>query len=59
MASDVVDYEILGHDIQLVEIELDEGETVIAEAGAMTYMDEGETVIAEAGAMTYSIPSSM
>ncbi len=41
MASDVVDYEILGHDIQLVEIELDEGETVIAEAGAMTYMDQG------------------
>ncbi|MDX8405658.1 MAG: TIGR00266 family protein [Mariprofundus sp.] len=36
-----VDYEILGHDMQLVEIELDPGETVIAEAGAMTYMEEG------------------
>jgi uncharacterized protein (TIGR00266 family) len=34
-----IDYEILGHDIQLVEIELDPGETVIAEAGAMAYMD--------------------
>ena len=36
-----VDYEIIGHDIQLVEVELDPGETVIAEAGAMTYMEEG------------------
>lgn len=34
-----VDYEIIGSDIQLVEIELDPGETVIAEAGAMNYMD--------------------
>jgi len=36
-----VDYEILGHDIQMVEVELDPSETVIAEAGAMTYMEEG------------------
>ena len=36
-----VDYEIIGHDIQLVEVELDPGETVVAEAGAMTYMEEG------------------
>jgi uncharacterized protein (TIGR00266 family) len=36
-----VDFKIIGHDIQLVEIELDPGETVIAEAGAMTYMEEG------------------
>ncbi len=35
-----VDYEIIGHDMQLVEVELDPGETVIAEAGAMTYMEE-------------------
>ena len=28
-----VDYEILGDDIQMVEIELDPGETVVAEAG--------------------------
>ncbi|PKP10940.1 MAG: TIGR00266 family protein [Bacteroidetes bacterium HGW-Bacteroidetes-4] len=41
MASHEVDYKILGHDIQLVEIELDPQETVIAEAGAMMYMDEG------------------
>ena len=36
-----VDYEILGSEMQLVEVELDPGETVIAEAGAMTYMEEG------------------
>ena len=36
-----VDYKIIGDDIQLVEIELDLGETVVAEAGAMNYMDDG------------------
>lgn len=35
-----VDYRIIGDDLQLVEVELDPGETVIAEAGAMTYMDD-------------------
>ncbi len=41
MICQKIDYEILGDDIQVVEIELDPGETVIAEAGAMNYMDEG------------------
>ncbi len=41
MQSHEVDYKIIGHDIQLVEIELDPQETVIAEAGAMLYMKEG------------------
>lgn len=36
-----VDYEILGHDMQIVEVELDPSETVIAEAGAMNYMEDG------------------
>jgi uncharacterized protein (TIGR00266 family) len=36
-----VDYEILGEDLQMVEVELDPGETVIAEAGAMNYMEDG------------------
>jgi uncharacterized protein (TIGR00266 family) len=36
-----IDYEIIGDDIQVVEIELDPGETVIAEAGAMNYMEDG------------------
>ena len=31
-----VDYEIIGNSMQVVEVELDPGETVIAEAGAMT-----------------------
>jgi uncharacterized protein (TIGR00266 family) len=39
--SHEVDYEIIGDDLQLVEIELDPGETVIAEAGSMTYMEDG------------------
>ena len=34
-----VDYELIGSEMQLVEVELDPGETVIAEAGAMTYME--------------------
>jgi uncharacterized protein (TIGR00266 family) len=40
MQSHEIDYKILGHDVQLVEVELDPGETVIAEAGAMLYMDD-------------------
>jgi len=35
-----IDYEIIGHSMQMVEIELDPQETVIAEAGAMNYMEE-------------------
>jgi uncharacterized protein (TIGR00266 family) len=34
-----LDYKIIGAEMQLVEIELDPGETVVAEAGAMTYME--------------------
>ncbi len=41
MKSHEVDYRIVGDDMQMVEVELDPGETVIAEAGAMTYMEEG------------------
>lgn len=41
MQSHEIDYSIQGHDVQLVEIELDPGETVIAEAGAMLYMEDG------------------
>ncbi|HET6558273.1 MAG TPA: TIGR00266 family protein [Prolixibacteraceae bacterium] len=41
MQSHEIDYKITGHDVQLVEIELDSGETVIAEAGAMLYMEDG------------------
>jgi uncharacterized protein (TIGR00266 family) len=44
-----VDYELIGDDIQIVEIELDPGETVVAEAGAMNYMDDGITFEAKMG----------
>lgn len=35
-----IDYDIFGDDMQYVEIELDPGESVMAEAGAMMYMDQ-------------------
>ena len=41
MRSDEIDYKIIGHSMQLVEVTLDHSETVIAEAGAMTYMEDG------------------
>ncbi len=39
--ADVIEYKIFGDDLQMVEIELDPGEGVRAEAGAMTYMEDG------------------
>lgn len=41
MRSHEIDYQITGGDIQIVEIELDPRETVIAEAGAMLFMEDG------------------
>lgn len=39
--ADVIDHKIHGDDMQIVEIELDPGEGVRAEAGAMMFMEEG------------------
>ncbi len=39
--SHEIDYRIIGESIQIVEVELDPAETVIAEAGAMLYMEDG------------------
>ena len=39
--SHEIDYQIKGESIQIVEIELDPLETVIAEAGAMLFMEDG------------------
>ena len=50
MQSHEIDYEIFGDDMQIVEIELDPGETVVAEAGAMNYMEEGIDFITKMGA---------
>jgi uncharacterized protein (TIGR00266 family) len=36
-----IDFKIVGDDLQFVEVELDPGESAIAEAGAMMYMTEG------------------
>ena len=44
-----VDYEIFGDDMQIVEVELDPGEKVIAEAGAMNYMENGINFEAKMG----------
>ena len=41
MRSHEIDYKIIGDDIQIVEVELDPNETVIAEAGVMLYMEQG------------------
>lgn len=39
--SHEVDYKIQGAEMQFVEITLDPGETIFAEAGSMLYMDQG------------------
>lgn len=41
MRSHEIDYKIIGEDIQVVEIELDPNETVVAEAGSMLFMEDG------------------
>src|SRR6218665_3520797 len=41
MRSHEIDYKIFGEDIQIVEIELDPLETVVAEAGSMLFMEDG------------------
>jgi uncharacterized protein (TIGR00266 family) len=48
--SDVIDYEIFGHEMQYAVVTLDPGEMVLAEAGAMMYMTAGikmETVFGD------------
>ena len=39
MATDVVDYEIKGAEMQFVELELDPGEAAVGEAGSLFFMD--------------------
>ena len=41
MPADVIDYQIIGDDLQGVIITLDLGEAVVAEAGAFMYMQDG------------------
>jgi uncharacterized protein (TIGR00266 family) len=39
--ADILDYQIFGDDLQLLEVELDPAEGVRAEVGTMTYMEDG------------------
>ena len=39
--ADEVDYEVYGEEMQFVEVELDPGESVVAEAGTMMFMGDG------------------
>ena len=41
MPADVIDYKLIGDDLQAVIVTLDPGEAVVAEAGAMMYMQDG------------------
>jgi len=48
-----IDFQIVGGEMQYVEIELDPGEAAVAEAGTLMYMDDGihmETVFGDGGA---------
>ncbi len=49
MRSHEIDYKIYGDDMQMVEVELDPRETVIAEAGTMMYMESGINFEAKLG----------
>ncbi|RNC78224.1 TIGR00266 family protein [Piscirickettsia salmonis] len=51
---DVIDYKLIGHDLQIVEIELDPGEGVQAEAGAMVYMRQGVEMQTSTGGGLFS-----
>lgn len=62
MRSHEIDYKILGEDIQVVEIELDPNETVIAEAGTMLFMEDGinfETKMGDGSQANQSILGKM
>ena len=50
-SADEIDFKIFGSEMQFVEVELDPGESVVAEAGAMMYKDLSvnmETVFGDA-----------
>ncbi len=53
MAMDSIDYDIIGDDIQYVEIELDPQEAAVGEAGMMMFMQDGiemETIFGDGSA---------
>jgi uncharacterized protein (TIGR00266 family) len=53
MTMDVIDYDIIGDDIQYIEIELDPQEAAVGEAGMMMFMQDGiemETIFGDGSA---------
>ena len=57
-AADVIDYKIFGEEMQYVEVTLDPGETVLAEAGVMMYMNTAikmETVFGDPSSQNQSV----
>ena len=53
--ADEIDFKIMGSEMQFVEVELDPGESAVAEAGAMMYKDRSivmETVFGDASSAT-------
>jgi len=53
--ADEIDFKIIGSEMQFVEVELDPGESAVAEAGAMMYKDRSivmETVFGDASGAT-------
>ena len=57
-----IDYKVHGDDLQFVEVELDPGETAVAEAGAMMYMDPGihmETIFGDGSSESQGVMSKI
>jgi uncharacterized protein (TIGR00266 family) len=57
-----IDFNIYGSDLQCVEVELDPGETAVAEAGAMMYMDtevDMETIFGDGAEQSRSVMSRL
>ena len=52
--ADEIDYRIHGDDMQIVEVELDPGEAVRAEAGAMMFMEDGIEMQTSTGGGVFS-----
>jgi uncharacterized protein (TIGR00266 family) len=53
-----VDFQVVGDDLQFVEVELDPGEAALAEAGSMMYMDDGiamETIFGDGAAPSQGV----
>ncbi|MEE4113286.1 MAG: GYF domain-containing protein, partial [Desulfobacteraceae bacterium] len=53
VGADEIDFKIVGAEMQFVEVELDPGESAVAEAGAMMYKDSAidmQTVFGDASA---------